>query len=235
MPELHPKLADVLEPHFARPAVVHEVQELGDGRLRRVRFSGPALRGLSFSPGQEIEFRVGPRAFRHYTPMHYEPTGILDVLFYLHDRGPGSTWAEQLRPGDAVGVLGPGGRYRLGKTEVHVFLGDETTVGLFHALSAHQELRIFGAIEFESRELASAAAPFVEPSVERLVRWDERGDALAEWIETVDPRPRGLTTSFYLAGHAQTIARLRTLLRGRGWPRRVLRSRPYWCDGKRGL
>lgn len=235
MPDIPPMLANVLEPRLARPARVHEIQQLTD-RLRRIRLSGPALRRLSYHPGQAVEFRVSPSAFRHYTPMHYEPfTGVLDVLVHLHGYGPGSAWAANLQEGDNVGVLGPGGRFRRRDCDVHVFLGDETTLGLFHALRSHTDARVFGAVELESAALCDAAAPFVEPSVERLVRWGERGDALEEWIETVDPHPRGLSTCFYLAGHAQTIARLRSALRRRDWPRSSIRTQAYWATGKRGF
>ncbi|WPB73655.1 hypothetical protein KYC5002_31990 [Archangium violaceum] len=91
MPEMPAFLANVLEPRFARPARVVDVVDLAPS-LRRVCLEGDSLKGVAFRPGDEIELRVSERAFRHYTPAVFEPaTGSLEIVFYLHGRGPGSS------------------------------------------------------------------------------------------------------------------------------------------------
>jgi NADPH-dependent ferric siderophore reductase len=135
MPELPAFLANVLEPRFARPAEVTDVDVLAP-RLRRVRLAGDALRRVSFRPGQEVEFRVSERAFRHYTPASLDAArGTLDVVFFTHGGGPGSTWASALERGRRVNVLGPGGGFGLRDARRHVFLGDETALGAFACMA----------------------------------------------------------------------------------------------------
>jgi NADPH-dependent ferric siderophore reductase len=51
---------------------------------------------------------------RTYTPRLWDPeTGELTVDFLLHGEGPGSSWAQQARPGHVVAVSNqPGGAYK---------------------------------------------------------------------------------------------------------------------------
>ena len=233
MPEMPAFLADVLEPRFARPAVVTDVCELGL-RLRRVRFEGEALRGVAFRPGQEVELRVSPRAFRHYTPVAFDGrAGTLDVVFHLHGNGPGSAWAAALAPGSRANLLGPGGGFGLRPADTHVLLGDETTLGLFACLAAAASGRVLGAVEVDTAEERSLPAA-VGLRLPAVVRREPRGDALLDWL--TDARlPVSPTTCFYLAGHTASIARLRAALLRLGWRRGNIRTKPYWADGKRGL
>ncbi|MEM9493720.1 MAG: siderophore-interacting protein [Myxococcota bacterium] len=232
MPELPAFLANVLEPRFARPAQVVEVEPLSP-RFRRVRFAGQALRGVSFTPGQEIEFRVSARAFRHYTPSRFDAeAGEVEVIFFLHGHGPGSRWAAELATGREVNVLGPGGRLRLRDGREHVFLGDETTVGLFVAMAHAATARVVGAIELDTDE-----HPVLEQiglELDAIPRLGQRGEALLDWLGRNQQSP-DIARCFYLAGHTGTIVRLRSALRSAGWERTCIRTKPYWADGKRGL
>ncbi|QSQ12777.1 siderophore-interacting protein [Myxococcus landrumensis] len=233
MPEMPAVLANTLMPWFAKPSRVTRVETLAP-RLRRVRFEGDALRGIAHAAGQEVEFRVGPTAFRHYTPSLMDPAGgAMEVIFYLHGQGPGSAWAEALKPGDAVDIIGPGGRLGVDlDAPAHLFLGDETCLGLFQAMirALPSPLRLLGAVEVEPGAedwLARTGVPLAA-----VVRRASRGEALSAWLkQNVQP---GAT--YYLAGHAGSIVALRKeLLERHGCSRRSLRSKAYWADGKRGL
>jgi NADPH-dependent ferric siderophore reductase len=232
MPEMPAFLANVMEPRFARPAQVTDVVELAP-ELRRVRLEGPALRGVSFRPGQEVEFRVSERHFRHYTPAVFDAeAGALEIVFYLHGGGPGSRWAEGLRHDQRVGVLGPGGGLSLRAARRHVLLGDETALGLFACLAAAAPRRCTGAVEVRP---GGRSWPFMAglefPGVERT---GGRGDALLGWLDGSGLTPDDYTC-FYLAGHAGTLVRVRERLLRAGWSRRSVRTKAYWADGKRGL
>jgi NADPH-dependent ferric siderophore reductase len=233
MPALPRLLADLVEPRFARACRVTGVEELAP-RLRRVRFSGLELCKLPFRPGQEIEVRVDATAFRHYTPADYDAgRGSMEVVFYLHGGGPGSRWANDLRVGRAARLLGPGGRFGLADSRTHVFLGDETCLGLFAILarSAPATHRITGAIEVDAG--CEHWPKLVDAPLEAVTR-ATRGAALHGWLERARLAPEGDAT-IYLAGHARSIAALRDTLRWWGWPRGAIRTKAYWADDKRGL
>jgi NADPH-dependent ferric siderophore reductase len=61
-----------------------------------------------------------------------------------------------------------------------------------------------------------------------------RGESLALWLERSRLAPSD-DIAFYLAGHGESIQRLRASLRSAGWSRSTIRTKPYWADGKRGL
>lgn len=232
MPDLPQFLAARAEAWFGRACVVSEAEELAP-KLRRVRFAGAALRERGWSAGQEIECRVGPTHFRHYTPLRWDDArGEVDVLFYLHGQGPGSRWAEALSPGSAAHLMGPGGRFRLRPgARRHVLLGDETTIGLFAAMAAAVPAgeTVCGAIEGEvpAELLTRLGLPLAA-----LPRARTRGAALSTWLAGQEPGD----AAYYLAGHAGSIQRLREALHGeREVPRERVRTKAYWADGRAGL
>jgi NADPH-dependent ferric siderophore reductase len=233
MPELPIFLANTMEPWFARPARVRQIEEIAQ-RLRRVTFKGEALKGVSFQAGQEIEFRVSERAFRHYTPSRFDAkTGELEVIFYLHGKGPGSIWAENVSVHQSVGVLGPGGGFRVDPSaKKHLFLGDETCLGLFTAMTQALPAGSLcvGAVEVEpgAEKWPAAIGLPLDPAPRRLLH----GNALHDWLAVLKMKPDAV----YLAGHAQSIARLRLLLTDTfNIPKRIIHTKPYWADGKKGL
>lgn len=233
MPEMPAFLANFLEPRFAKVAHVCEVADLAP-RLRRVRFAGAALRGISFRAGQEVEFRVSERAFRHYTPASFDPQqGTFDVLFFLHGNGPGSAWAKALQQSQPVNVLGPAGGFHLvQEAATHVFLGDETSLGVFRAMRTATAARVTGAVEVDAG--ADDWTALSQLDLPAVTRDGQRGGALRRWLEGFAEAPSD-RVAFYLVGHAATIVELRAALLKRGWPRRAIHTKAYWADGKRGL
>ncbi|MEL6180306.1 MAG: SIP domain-containing protein, partial [Myxococcota bacterium] len=137
-----------------------------------------------------------------------------------------------LTKGAQVNVLGPGGRFRLRDATTHVFLGDETTLGLFACMAATAEGAVRGAIEVG--EGCQAWPSLAGLPLAPALRMDRHGDALLAWLTSEAPRDSG-ATQFYLAGHAHSIVRLRAELVRQGWSKRSIATKPYWADGKRGL
>lgn len=68
-------------------------------------------------------------ARRKYTVRAVDPAaGTLDIDFVLHeDAGPGSAFALTARPGDQIGMIGPGGG-GLTEADWYLFAGDETAL-----------------------------------------------------------------------------------------------------------
>jgi NADPH-dependent ferric siderophore reductase len=73
----------------------------------------------------------GPRpVVRTYTPRRYDPASkTLEIQFLLHGEGPASEWAKRAKPGDKLGVAGPGGRFSLEPAAEHWWLAaDESAL-----------------------------------------------------------------------------------------------------------
>lgn len=108
-------------------------------------------------------------ADRRYTIRHIDvAAGTMDIDFVMHgDAGPGTAFALHARPGDPVGLMGPGG---LGAraADWYLLVGDETALPaiarIVEALPAAAKavVRIEIADGNEEQELHSAAALDVE-------------------------------------------------------------------------
>lgn len=228
MPQL-PAFLTPLTRLFGAPAEVAAIADLGPW-LRRVRFTGEALAHKPWRPGQDVEFHVGDGAMRHYTPADWDSErGSFSVVFHLHGHGPGSRWAAGLAVGDAVRVLGPGGRHGMVAAQRHLIVGDETALGLAYALHAAQPAASHAVFEVDDD---AAAARALLPFATVVHRAGGRGDALAAALRAA-ARPGDVA---YLVGHAATMQRLRRL-----WidelrlPASAARVKAYWADGRRGL
>ncbi|HWN27690.1 MAG TPA: siderophore-interacting protein [Actinomycetospora sp.] len=237
MPSLPAPLAARAERWFGRPATVLAVEDLSPG-LVRVSFSGDAWRGRDWVRGQEVEFRVAGRDFRHYTPAEVDPVaGRFDVVFVRHTEGPGTAWVAGLAPGQEVGAMGPGGGIRREPDRRELFLGDATTLGLFAALvPTAGDAR--GAVEVAAEDLGAAAR--LAPTLDIVVAGREPGAALATWLDahlyavrTGDEAPPERAC---LAGHTGTITALRRRVRVEfGLARSAVSAKAHWADGRRGL
>ncbi len=231
MPTLPASLAGRAERWFGLPVTVIATESLSPN-LRRVTFSGEAMRGRSWRPGDEVQFRVADRHLRHYTPSHFdEEEGIFEIIAFIRPGGPGSVWAAGLRPGSRVSVIGPNSGVRYRSDHQPVLVGDASAIGLFRALTqASSGQPPVGAIEVPAADRAATAE--IMPHLTILTERAEPGSQLLAWaqgfIGTGDHRA-------YLAGHAQTLQRLRTVLRTRGIARDRIVTRAFWATGRAGL
>lgn len=117
--------------------------------------------------------------------------------------------------------------------ERRLFLGDETTVGVLHAMTSAitEQVPVLGAVEVRAGE-EHIVAPLV-PRLRVVTRQTAPGAALDAWLATTTLPPGQGTV--YLLGHGQSIQRQRDVLLARGLDRKLIRSRACWADGKRGL
>lgn len=165
--------ATTITPHMRR------ITFTGDDLARFAPLDALHLNILIQHPGRiEPQWpRVGPDglivwddpqrrpSLRKYTVRRVDPAaGTLDIDFVLHaDAGPGSALAERARPGDRVGVLGPGGG-GLVAADWYLFAGDETALPAIARMLAHLPGDARGhalievAHESEIQELACSAA-----------------------------------------------------------------------------
>ena len=105
--------------------------------------------------------------------------GELDIDFVLHgDHGPAATWAAKAKPGDAVGIAGPGTKGPLPQDAGwYLLVGDETALP---AISAHLETLPATARGLALIEVADAQEiqPLLHPEQFEL-RWLLRNGAPA--------------------------------------------------------
>ncbi len=83
----------------------------------------PGPNGLVFPEGKRAESR-------DYTPRAFDPaTNTLTLDFVLHGDGAASSWAENAKPGDQIGVGGPRGSFVVrGDYDWYLLIGDETAL-----------------------------------------------------------------------------------------------------------
>ena len=67
---------------------------------------------------------------RDYTPRRYDPQArTLAVEFVLHDAGPATRWAEQVKAGQTLRIGGPRGSFVIPLTfDWHLLIGDDTAL-----------------------------------------------------------------------------------------------------------
>lgn len=231
-------VARVLRRLFGKRGNVTVVDSIGD-RFRLVTLAGPDLKGVSWLPGQKLQVAMPSSSFaaRTYTPIDWDPeTGQTRILGYAHGDGPGSSWLRDIEVGHECDFFGPSGSLDarpLGE-QLAVF-GDETSIGLAHAL-AHQDQRRSVYCYFEVVDLES-----VEPLVEKLAIGNvtlfakQTGDAHLERMEATLPSLNARGSSFVLTGKANTIQRLIRSLKLLGVPAARYATKAYWAPGKNGL
>lgn len=244
-------LVNTLRDALFLSATVDEIEQLTPN-LRRIRFTGPRLRGLAWTPGQHIRLQVAgllasvlrlhPHdALRTYSVYDADAdAGTLDIAMFDHgyDRDvvtPARRWATAVSVGDHVQFTRTQGNFVVcDDAPYHVFAGEETASVAFAAMLRNlpSDTQVHGVIE-----AATAADHLALPRLLHV----ERGEAsaansavLADAVRALElPEDPGVA---YLAGEARTIQTLRKILiTERGWNRRDIRTKPFWTPGRTGM
>jgi NADPH-dependent ferric siderophore reductase len=154
--------------------------------------------------------------------------------------GPGSLWARAVRPGQEVLFSRPEGNLVARPAAVHVFAGEETAAVAFGAMiAAVGDADVRGVIEV-GEPGDWLPRPDGRPWPDGIV-WRYRDGApatmsptLTEAVADLDLPPE--PGAAYVAGEAHTVqAVARHLVRERGWPRRAVRTKPFWSPGRAGM
>jgi len=121
--QLEVKRVDQIAAHMIRVALGGDLEgftSLGfDDHIKLFFPDGPA--GADGTP---------PTASRDYTPRRFDPTAnTLDIEFVLHDAGPATRWAEQVKPGQQLQIGGPRGSFIIPTNfDWHLLIGDDTAL-----------------------------------------------------------------------------------------------------------
>lgn len=230
------------------PARVHTVERSAP-RLYRITLTGPALAGLAWLPGQHVRLQVGAApgpvdwligTLRTYSVWNYDGETI-ELIAYDHDDsgGPGTQWARTAQPGDELRLLKPEGTFTTTLAGYHVFAGEETAQVAYGAMlrDLPTDAAVYGCLEVDG--------PDARLDLGKGENWDLRwsyrqgrsaasAQTLVDAVRELDlPAEPGMA---YLAGEARTIQLVRRhLVEERHWPRRNVRTKPFWTPGRTGL
>ncbi|MEN0060266.1 MAG: siderophore-interacting protein [Bdellovibrio sp.] len=152
--------------------------------LRRITLTGEELSGFtSLSPDDHIKVFFpypgedrpvlpvfgpnGPQSpdgrrpiMRDYTPRRYDEIAQeLDIEFFLHGEGPGSSWAQQAQVGQSLTIGGPrGSKIVPYNFDGYLMIGDESALPSFarrlEELPLHAKTVIVMEVETPSDEIA---------------------------------------------------------------------------------
>lgn len=232
MPSAKAALQGLLGRLVFRDATITRAEEIGR-HFRRLVLSGPALRGVSWTPGDKLQVFLPEVGTRTYTPLRWDSSaGETELLAYLHGDGPGTQWARTVNPGAAIQVFGPRGSLAVGGASPAVVFGDETSVALAQAngMPGRTVLEVtdpgetqaaLDALRFSGATLVARQAN--EAHREALV------DAVGQMLQAHPGAP------LVLSGRAAAIQGVRQGLKARGVSLGTVKAKAYWAPGKVGL
>lgn len=243
MPRIPKWLGDTMETVFSRMIIPVSVicVEYISPQLKKIVMQGDFAKA-KYTPGNVIEFRVTENDFRHYTISDFDKEkGLCEMLVYLHGQGVGSKWIENLKAGDNLKLMGPGGKmsYQF-SFQQHFVFGDETSLGLMlcmeQAALKNKQL-FFGLAELEkehlgwinflnSESIKSTESCFKNPAQPAI-------DLLSQWKDYFNENIND--SCFYLTGRARSIQQFRKFLMEKGVASKQIKTEPYWAEGKKGL
>lgn len=218
-------------------AHVVQAEPVAEG-FRLITLESPEFRGVQWVPGQKVQIAMGS-AFvaRTFTPIEWDAVaGRTRILGYAHGTGPGSAWVRECSSGEECDVFGPRASLDIGRINgICVMLGDETSIGLAHALERRSP---------DGRVRCLLEVTAMTPAHDVLTRLDLNGVELFErakddaHLQQMEQRLAALAAddvTFVLTGKASSIQRLRRALKVLGVPPSRLITKPYWAFGKTGL
>jgi NADPH-dependent ferric siderophore reductase len=184
---------------------------------------------LALPPGEQPVMRT-------YTVRRHDPlTASVDIDVALHgDAGPGSAWARRARPGDVVGMFGPGAAYQPPPdASWRLLAGDQTALPALAAILEQDASGSTIAIAELDDAGEALALEHVRDQVTCVVRprGAPRGASLVAAMRSTR-LPMGRPYA-WLAGEASLVrAARRHLVSERGLPRDAVCFLGYWRDGR---
>jgi NADPH-dependent ferric siderophore reductase len=227
---------------FFQTGEVTEVAPIA-ARMRRITMAVPELEWL---PGQQIRVCVGAVTSaaswldgmrRTYSVWEYDGSRMT-LCILDHGDGPGARWARSVAPGQEVLFGRPEGNLVVRPAAYHLFVGEETASVAFGPMLRALEGTDGGA---DIRGVIEVGSPGDRLPLPGGLAWRYRGGAppdssgtLVAAVAELDlPAEPGAA---YVAGEAHTVqAVAQHLVRDRGWPRRNVRTKPFWTPGKTGM
>ncbi|GAA2460198.1 hypothetical protein GCM10010191_95750 [Actinomadura vinacea] len=199
-------------------------------RVRRLRIACPSQ---TWTPGQQIRISVDGLLTRRSYSIWDGDEMALEICVLDHGDGPGARWARTAEPGQEVVFTKPEGSFVPHPAPHHLFAGEETAAVPFGPMiRSLGDAPVHAVIEVDT--------PDDQLPLDN-VTWQYRNGTpaassktLVDAVKRLDlPAEPGIA---YLAGEARTIQAIKThLIQDRAWPRRSVRTKPFWTPGKKGM
>ncbi|MBE1162152.1 siderophore-interacting protein [Dyella acidiphila] len=194
----------------------------------------PALgpNGPEYPPG------ALPSPMRDYTPRDYDAQrNELIVDFVIHGDGPASTWAEQAKPGQRIGIGGPRGSFITAEDfDYYVLVGDETALPAIGRrlddIHATARVKVLAEIPLlADRQPLGSQAQFSVHWLERDGVDGASSDLLERALRELPEWPGD--TFYWIAAESRRARTMRKYLaEERGVPKEWIRATGYWqADG----
>jgi len=226
-------LEATLQKLFTRSATVVDIVDFGR-TYRLITLGGDALRNAGWTPGDKIQLQLGGWVQRTYTPIGWDNVnGRTRILVCLHAAGPGTQWARTVKKGDTCALFGPRKSITLAPAGTPaIIVGDETSIGLAAALSAHGQVAVL--LEVVSRaDTVPVLAHLGLADAHLCVRTDGENQALEAQLSALLMQDASM--DIVLTGRASIIGHMTRFLRLTGVGSGRRHSKAYWATGKAGL
>jgi NADPH-dependent ferric siderophore reductase len=211
--------------------------------MRRIVAAGDELAGFH-SPSPDDHIKVffstanGDSEMRDYTPRRYDPLGqTLAVDFVLHGTGPGSTWAENVQPGDSLQIGGPRGSSVISaKGAWWLLIGDETALPSIgrRIEESSADTRVISLVAVIDRHEEQA----FETKARHTAHWVHRGNfeaadptaLLDALVELALPEGPGFV---WIAAETEVARAVRShMIDVRGHSPGWIKAAGYWVSGR---
>lgn len=204
--------------HFAPTAHVRLVFPDGNGQLR-----------MPTVVNDRLVLPEGERPIiRDYTPRFFSAGQLVIEMLRGHD-GPASRWAENARPGDTIGLLGPRKSTVMPEVSSYVLVADPSAIpSLCRWLEeAPQDSSITAIVH---------AAPSERPELptrnNSVVHWAETSSQVCGLLASTDVAD---DTFAWAAGEAGLMRTVRDQFNEIGIPRESRKITGYWRRGEAGF
>lgn len=213
----------------------------------RVMLGGSELEGftsLGFDDHVKLFFPNGTSVngepqndARDYTPRRYDPKAqTLEIDFAIHDAGPATKWATEVKAGQTLNIGGPRGSMVVPTNyDWHLLMGDETGLPAISRrlmeLPAGARAVVIAEVDGPADELR------FETQADVSITWVHRNGALAGSTDGLSKALKAATlpqSTYYawVACESLTAKALRAqLLADHGANKRYMRCAGYWRRG----
>jgi len=213
--------------------------EMPSPNIKIVSFKG-TFPHVKFKIGQAVVIRIDDTNYRNYTPSKWNSkNGTFEIIFHIHNNGPGSDCIKKLKPNDQITVGLPRGFKVFNKeAKYHFFFGDETCISVFKSMKDEinrTENNYLGILELDKESVQVPEK--LGLNVDIVPKSNNKAEFAIKALHNLESEIWNLWKDgyFYLLGNAKSIQAFRKFLREKGVSNKNIHTQPYWAEGKVGL